>query len=644
MFRKCVLIFSFFCIANFSHAAVAIIHGYDSVAAGERGFARALAAHAERWYKEFGVLCEMSDDRNLGGVLANKKLALLVYFSQPTAAQMSALRAFVKRGGKLIVFYSSSAELAALMGMKQLGYQGNRPVGHWASMRFVQAGIEGVPERIQQSSSNLLAMEPMPGQARVIAWWHDRQGRRNDAAWLASSAGYWMTHVMLADGDAAAKAQLLLALAAASDRSLWVPAARKILADAARVGGSGGAAGLQEMAVRVTDPSRRARAVKAAAALVAAERALKSRLQRGQGYQLWQDASNLQTATYEVYGLMQQPRPGEIRAVWDHSGQGLYPGNWKLTCEQLHNAGITDIYVNVAGAGFAYYNSRVLPQAAVFQEQGDQLAACLKAARPLGLRVHGWILCFSSERATAERLAIFGKRGWLIKLPGNKDSRWLDPAVPEVRAYLVKAAQEMAVNYKLDGLHLDFARYPDFNSSLGEFTRQRFQRDVKRSVNNWPADVKPGGVLHNQFAGWRASHISQFVNDCRRTLKRDAPGTLLTAAVFGKYPSCLAAVGQDWESWLNIDLVDYVTPMNYTENLESFRAWVADQSRTRSQRLRVVPGIGVSANESRLNAAQVIDQINAARRSGCPGFALFNLDTTMRQEILPVLRMGISAP
>jgi hypothetical protein len=40
----------------------------------------------------------------------------------------------------------------------------------------------------------------------------------------------------------------------------------------------------------------------------------------------------------------------------------------------------------------------------------------------------------------------------------------------------------------------------------------------------------------------------------------------------------------------------------------------------------------------------VIDQIQAARRAGCPGFALFDLDTTLRQEILPVLRMGATAP
>ena len=130
----------------------------------------------------------------------------------------------------------------------------------------------------------------------------------------------------------------------------------------------------------------------------------------------------------------------------------------------------------------------------------------------------------------------------------------------------------------------------------------------------------------------------------RKTVRRGAPGKLVTAAVFGKYHSCHDAVGQDWESWINIGLVDYVTPMNYTEDMTKFNEWLGQQTRTRQQALKVVPGIGVTAAESRLDAAQVIDQIQAARRAECPGFALFDLDTTLRQDILPILRMGVTAP
>ncbi len=324
-------------------------------------------------------------------------------------------------------------------------------------------------------------------------------------------------------------------------------------------------------------------------------------------------------------------------------GDGLYPGNWGRTCRMLKDAGFSDLYVNVAGAAFAHYASDVLPRSRVFDEQGDQLAACVAAAKPLGLRVHAWLLCFSTEQATAERLEVLGKRGWLLTNADGSPRNWLDPAVPEARAYLVKAVRELAVNYKTDGVHLDFVRYPDFVSSLGPTVKARFEKATGKRAADWPEDVK-SGAMRAPFMRWRAEQVSDFVQSARRTLKRDAPGKVLTAAVFGKYPSCLDAVGQDWESWINIGLVDYVTPMNYTEDAGVFNQWLAQQTRTRKQAMKIVPGIGVTAAESRLDAVQVIDQIQASRRAGCPGFALFDLDTTLRQEILPVLRMGVTAP
>ncbi|HNX34235.1 MAG TPA: family 10 glycosylhydrolase [Kiritimatiellia bacterium] len=625
-------------------APVAVIQGSEAVAAGERRFALALARHVERWYREAGVEAALTDDTDLTKALADKKVAVLVYLSQPTASQMAALTAFSRRGGKLIVCYSSSPALASLLGVQTVGYQKGSTDGRWSQMRFAETRPRGVPDVILQTSQNLFLVQPVPGRSQVLAWWHDRQGRQTaEAAWLASSSGYWMTHVLLADGDAEAKGRLLLALAAAHDPALWQPAAARMLQQARQVGGVGGVSGMVTLAGKAADPARRSRAVPAAQAARQKDLEAAQLLSAGKGYEAWLAANDLKARMYEVYGMVQSARRGEIRAVWDHSGMGLYPGDWPRTCRLLKDAGFSDLYVNVAGAAFAHYASGVLPRSRVFDEQGDQLAACLAAAKPLGLRVHAWLLCFSAEGATPERLAIFRKRGWLLTNGEGAPLNWLDPAVPEIRPYLVSAVREMAVNYKTDGVHLDFVRYPDYASSLGPAVKLRFEKATGRRAADWPEDVK-SGALRAQFIRWRSDQISDFVQAARKTVRREAPGKLLTAAVFGKYPSCLDAVGQDWESWTNIGLVDYVVPMNYTEELAKFNEWLGQQTRTRKQTMKVVPGIGVTAAESRLDAAQVIDQIQSARRAGCPGFALFDLDTTLRQEILPVLRMGVTAP
>ena len=49
----------------------------------------------------------------------------------------------------------------------------------------------------------------------------------------------------------------------------------------------------------------------------------------------------------------------------------------------------------------------------------------------------------------------------------------------------------------------------------------------------------------------------------------------------------------------------------------------------------------MTANESRLDARQVIDQINLTRKFGFAGNALFDLDVTLEKQVLPYLSLGV---
>ena len=81
--------------------------------------------------------------------------------------------------------------------------------------------------------------------------------------------------------------------------------------------------------------------------------------------------------------------------------------------------------------------------------------------------------------------------------------------------------------------------------------------------------------------------------------------------------------------------------MNYVEDNAKYASLVARQGRTPEQARRIISGLGVTANESRLGPVKVIDQINVARRAGLAGVAFFDLDYTLAAEILPVLRLGM---
>lgn len=515
-----------------------------AVVAHEAGYTTSLAKHVQRWLEEQRIPSELATPATMANAMKGAKLVFLLGFNDPSADEIAKIKAARATGTRFVVFYSASPLLAAMMGVRPLGYTKPSYPGKWSRMDFTCKFLEGCPKAVLQTSTNIQRAEPIPGKSQLMASWSDRKGRATgDAAWIASPAGYWMTHVLLADGDEELKGQLLGALVGSVAPRLW---SAKAFAQ------------------------RRAEE----------ERGLRR------------------------YAAAQARRPGEIRAVWDHSGCGLYPGDWKRTIKVLKDYGITDLFVNVAGAGFAHYPSNILPRSKTFEDEGDQLKAVLAAAQGTGVRVHAWVICFNATRATAHRLEVFEKRGWRLKDRDGKLSEYLDPSNPGVRKYILDAVDEIQAKYNVDGIHLDFVRW--------------YERSVK------PADA--------------ADVISRFVATARLHVRRPA---WFTTAVFGKYPACVSYVGQDWGGWVDSRIVDYVVPMDYTEDMEKYESFLRQHAARKGNASRTIVGIGVSANESRLSPREVIDQIVMSRKYGMAGIALFDLDKSLEKRFLPILSLGL---
>ena len=514
------------------------------VVAHDSGYYTSLAKHIKRWLASEEIEAKLVNADEMHSALAAARMAFLVGFNEPSAAEMRILRDYRARNGMLVVFYSASPALAALMGVKPLGYAKAAYPGQWSRIDFKVDFPYGLPRSILQTSTVLQRAVPLPGKGRVMAVWSDRTGKSTgEAAWISTAGGYWMTHVLSADGDEVLEAQLLAAMVGCIEPSLW--------------------------------NHRQSEAKKARA-----------------------------RAALRQYALKQIPRKGEIHAVWDHSGCGLYPGNWPKTIKVLRESRVTDLFVNVAGAGFAHYPSAILPPSRTFEQEGDQLKACLEAARGSGIRVHAWILCFNATRAAPGRLDELKKRGWRLKRRSDGMlTEYLDPSNGAVRRNMLDAIDEIRRKYRLDGIHLDFVRWYE--------------------QANRPANA--------------AEVITRFVAEARRHVPQPL---WLTAAVLGKYPSCVGSVGQDWASWLDANLVDYVMPMDYTEDPTRFESYLRQHAAVKAHARKTIVGIGVTANESRLGAREVIDQINLARKYGVPGVSLFDLDVTLEKQILPYLRLG----
>ena len=72
----------------------------------------------------------------------------------------------------------------------------------------------------------------------------------------------------------------------------------------------------------------------------------------------------------------------------------------------------------------------------------------------------------------------------------------------------------------------------------------------------------------------------------------------------------IASIAQDWGDWLQRGLLDFVTPMNYSNQLSDFNKWTSAQMPLPGAKQKLYPGIGVRAADSHLDATDTITQID----------------------------------
>ena len=615
--------------------------------AGARAVAAQTVERISRLLVEAGIGHSIVTDEDVAkGALANTGAALLPYNPNPSPAELKALTGFLGRGGKLGVFYGASPALAAAMGFKLGPYVKAERPDRWRSIVFADPGAWLVAPRIWQNSPNLMPAHPADPAARVVAAWHDARGvQQPEPAIVVSPRGFWMSHVLMSD-DVQPKKEMLVSLCAQLDPALWTPAALRAIRDAGRINAYSGLANAVAELYRQLPAAARPLETRA---LIDEASALSARITAAMAGGRPREALLLARRQRQLLlradASVQVPRPGEFIGVWDHDGTGFVPGDWNSTAAYLAASGVTAIFPNMVWGGCAHYPSKFLPPSNTLRLYGDQIAAGLAAAKAHGLQFHVWMVLGKLDGAPPEFVERMKKEGRLQVTDAGATRPWLNPHHNANRALLLAVVDEIARKYPgIDGLHLDYIRLPDSLSDYSAATRARFESDTRKKCAAWPAEVKAGGKRNAEFRRWRTADITRLVADIRAALRKANPRAKLSAAVYGIAAPDGGNIAQYWPDWLKAGSVDFLTPMNYTESPAEFANLVRTQVSYPGAAGRIFPGIGVTADESRLDPAQVVHQIALLRQAGCPGFMLFDLTGTLRDETLPALRQGISRP
>lgn len=306
----------------------------------------------------------------------------------------------------------------------------------------------------------------------------------------------------------------------------------------------------------------------------------------------------------------------EFRAFWCHDPYGLGgTNNWDTTAALLKKNGFTAVFANLAWAGTAFYRSQVLPVSPQVATRGDALQQFLAACRKHGLEAHVWKVCWNLGDMSDKNFATAAMRADRLQRSGKTNKinmKWLCPAKEENRKLEIDAAVEIARS-GVDGVHLDYIRYPD-----------------------------SAHCNCNGCSGNRAELITETVREISKAIRTATPKVKLSAAVFGNVDGTKTSIGQDWATWCKEGLVDFVCPMNYTLSHHIFKNMCLRQMEVcKGCKAKIYPGIGMScAWQDTGNDAELVSrQIIAARLAGCEGWTIFNLDRRA-ERVLPILATG----
>jgi uncharacterized lipoprotein YddW (UPF0748 family) len=202
----------------------------------------------------------------------------------------------------------------------------------------------------------------------------------------------------------------------------------------------------------------------------------------------------------------------------------------------------------------------------------------------------------------------------------DAEGLYLSPSAPGAVAHLESVVGELLRAYAVDGLHLDFIRYPGPEFDWSRPALEGFARggDLMAAPN-----LDPEG-----WEAYRRAALDALAARLSETARAARPGILVSAAVVPDLAQALHHRYQSWPSWVDRGLVDAVCPMAYTADTRIFRAQI-EQAR---ERLGPAALVWAGVGAYRLDLGGVIEKVQAAREVGASGVVVFSHESLAPAE------------
>ncbi|MEO0842012.1 MAG: family 10 glycosylhydrolase [Cyanobacteria bacterium J06643_5] len=367
----------------------------------------------------------------------------------------------------------------------------------------------------------------------------------------------------------------------------------------------------------------------------------------------WSIAKNSLWNQFPIKKRFAQP---EIRAIWLDRGTIVKSRNEQglaQVFDRLSQAGINTVFFETVNAGYTVYPSKVAPQQNPLTRNWDPLKSAVKLAHDRGMELHAWVWVFAAGNQRHNKIlginsnypgpvlaahpdwAGYDRRGKMI--PQGQNKPFFDPANPQLRKYLLNQYEEIVTRYDVDGLHLDYIRYPfqdhQRNRSYGYGKAARSLFKQRYGID--PKKISPRQrSIWQKWTAFRTQQINSFVAQVSQKMRQKKPDLIMSVAVFPlPEQERIKKLQQHWEVWAKRGDIDLIVPMTYALDTPTFsrlaQPWIVSKKLGSTL---LVPGIRL-LNLPTLGA---FDQLQLIRDLPVGGYALFAAENLQNQQLQQV--------
>jgi uncharacterized lipoprotein YddW (UPF0748 family) len=336
----------------------------------------------------------------------------------------------------------------------------------------------------------------------------------------------------------------------------------------------------------------------------------------------------------------------EIRALWVVRDAMTTPEAISRLVDFAAQTRFHMLFVQVRGRGDAYYVSAIDPPAPALKAplaDFDPLRYLLSLAHREGIAVHAWInvnyVWSNPDAAPPPTHLVTRHPEWILtdargtrmdKVPVSKwkaermEGYFLSPGIAAFRRHMANVVRELVTTYDIDGVHLDYIRYPNKTYSFDPYSRSAFalkwgvdpvelarnRRGVEKVVGS-PAL----GAMDSIYSETRVAQIDSMVAAIHAACGKKP----LSAAVIADPATARSDKGQDWSRWVHRQWVDFVVPMAYSMPPLEIEGRAVIYHRLVGVD-RVLIGLGVYDGRDEFLA----ESVELLREVGVAGYAIFS--------------------